>query len=463
MSGTPIEKSFSVFDCDAHINDPPDIWDKYVEPEYRELVKQSYWNPLGRAVLNGRTLVTGGHDEPRDQININGITIGGPGADKRVQRRLMRMRLTPEQCRYLDHRGAYDPQARVKEMDIMGIDQVLVIPTMMVNYFPFIENVDGAYALARAYNNWVYDWCRTVPDRLYPAALIPIQHPDYAIKELQRVAKLNFPVALIRPIDANGHYPNRIFGPSDKMASDGYAPLDPFFRAIAESGVVLAMHTFPAPIGIERELPWSPGELIEKAGAGTGKLVVSSTFSFIFEAMAWTAQVLLSGFLDRYPKLKMAIFESNAAWLPDLLDHCDLLFKLMANERKQPARRLPSEAFNEQCMISFESDEKPAYRDWERFENIGIWASDVYHHDASDAWTAVRFMNEAEVPASVQEKLLGSNARRFYGIAGKLFVRSELPIERPDWFPRRNQEFEKWWAQEAHPSKYAGERGRASK
>jgi hypothetical protein len=191
MSGMQLEKHFSVFDCDAHINDPPEIWDKYVGPEYRELVKQSYWNPLGRAILNGRTLVTGGHDEPRDQININGITIGGPGADKRVQRRLMRMRLTPDQCRYLDHRGAYDPHARVKEMDIMGIDQVLVIPTMMVNYFPFIENVDGAYALARAYNNWVYDWCRTAPDRLYPAALIPIQHPDYAIKELQRVAKLN--------------------------------------------------------------------------------------------------------------------------------------------------------------------------------------------------------------------------------------------------------------------------------
>jgi predicted TIM-barrel fold metal-dependent hydrolase len=455
MSETQLVKNYPVFDCDAHINDPLEIWDKYVEADYRDLVKQSYWNTPGGAILNGRAMVTGGHDAPREKININGITIGGPGADKRVQRRLMRMRLTPEQCQYLDHRGAYDPHARVKELDIMGIDQVLVIPTMMVNYFPFIENVDGAYALARAYNNWAYDWCRTDPDRLHPAALLPIQNPDYALRELERVAKLDFRVALIRPIDANGHYPNRIFGASDKMANNGYAPLDPFFRAIEASGVVLGMHTFPAPIGIERELPWSPGELIEKAGASAGKLVVSSTFSFIFEAMAWTAQVLLSGFLDRYPKLKMAIFESNAGWLPELLDHCDLLFKLFANERRQPARRLPSEAFNEQCMISFESDEKPVYRDWERFENIGIWASDVYHHDASDAWTAIRFMNQAEVPASVQEKLLGSNARRFYGIKGKQFVTRELPVERPDWFPRRGPEFDQWWKREAFPAKYA--------
>lgn len=455
MSETQLVKNYPVFDCDAHINDPLEIWDKYVEADYRDLVKQSYWNTPGRAILNGRAMVTGGHDAPRDKININGITIGGPGADKRVQRRLMRMRLTPEQCQYLDHRGAYDASARVKELDTMGIDQVLVIPTMMVNYFPFIENVDGAYALARAYNNWAYDWCRTDPDRLHPAALLPIQNPDYALQELERVAKLDFRVALIRPIDANGHYPNRIFGASDKMANEGYAPLDPFFRAIEASGVVLGMHTFPAPIGIERALPWSPGELIEKAGASAGKLVVSSTFSFIFEAMAWTAQVLLSGFLDRYPKLKMAIFESNAGWLPELLDHCDLLFKLFANERRQPARRLPSEAFNEQCMISFESDEKPVYRDWERFENIGIWASDVYHHDASDAWTAIRFMNQAEVPASVQEKLLGSNARRFYGIKGKQFVTRELPVQRPDWFPKRGPEFDQWWEREAFPAKYA--------
>jgi hypothetical protein len=243
------------------------------------------------------------------------------------------------------------------------------------------------------------------------------------------------------------------------MASEGYAPLDSFFRTIQETGMVLGMHTFPAPIGIERELPWSPGELIEKAGAGTGKLVVSSTFSFIFEAMAWTSQVLLSGFLDRYPKLKMAIFESNASWLPALLDHCDLLFKLFANERKHPARRLPGEAFSEQCMISFESDEKPVYRDWERFENIAIWASDVYHHDASDAWTALRFMQDAEVPTCVQEKLMGANARRFYGIEGKMFVDREMPIERPDWFPRRGEEFDKWWEKEAFPPRHPSSPG----
>jgi hypothetical protein len=106
-------------------------------------------------------------------------------------------------------------------------------------------------------------------------------------------------------------------------------------------------------------------------------------------------------------------------------------------------------------MISFESDETPVLRAWESFENIGIWASDVYHHDSSDAWKAIRYMDEAEVPKSAQSKLLGENARRFYGIEGKTFVVEEREIERPEWFPKHDEEFTQWWEREANPRKYS--------
>ena len=33
-----MSKTFPVFDCDAHINDPDTIWTQYVEPAYRELI-----------------------------------------------------------------------------------------------------------------------------------------------------------------------------------------------------------------------------------------------------------------------------------------------------------------------------------------------------------------------------------------------------------------------------------------
>ena len=47
-----LTKSFSVFDCDAHINDPMGIWD-YVPESQKELVRNTYWRGDAEAWLNG--------------------------------------------------------------------------------------------------------------------------------------------------------------------------------------------------------------------------------------------------------------------------------------------------------------------------------------------------------------------------------------------------------------------------
>jgi hypothetical protein len=222
------------------------------------------------------------------------------------------------------------------------------------------------------------------------------------------------------------------------------------------------MHTFPAfnpEIGAQGRLRvptipmMSPGELLGRSGEMHvgGRMVDVQTMSFIYEAVVWLAQVLLSGMLDLYPKLRMAVFESNATWLPQLLEHWDRLFVLYANERPLKTDRLPSRAFYEQCYIAFESDEVPTFRQWDRFADVGVWSSDAYHHDGADSWSALREMQAAGVPDAVQAKLLGENARRMYGIEGKMFVTDEPgPIERPAWFPG-GTELEEWAAVEADP------------
>jgi hypothetical protein len=147
----------------------------------------------------------------------------------------------------------------------------------------------------------------------------------------------------------------------------------------------------------------------------------------------------------------MAVFESNAEWLPYFLESCDRLWKLYRNERGYSGDRLPSEAFKQQSVISFESDETGVFEQWPDFENVGIWASDAYHHDGADVWSAMRNMSGAGVPEAVQHKLLGANAAGWYGIEPKLFVKDEAPpIERPDWFPQ-GPELEEWADLVAHP------------
>jgi predicted TIM-barrel fold metal-dependent hydrolase len=417
----------------------------------KDLVRQTYWRNDSEAWLNDTTRVGGGGNGEFLPM-YNPICIAGPQMSKKIMRKLISMMpLTDEQREYVHHDGAIDPHARIQEMDLMGIDQVLVIPTMVIMNLPFAENPEGVDAFCRAYNDWCADWCAEVPDRLFGAALLPLQDPARAVEEVERVKERGFPVGLIRPIDARGAYPNDI----GAVMSSGHVErgaMDDLFRAFEDTGLVLGMHTFPAGVVGRTAFPGaltSPGELVTHGGAD------SQTLSFIFEMQTWLAQVLLGGFLDRYPKLKMAVFESNSQWLPYMLETCDRLFELYRNERQVKADRLPSEAFYEQCVISFESDEEPTMVQWDRFDTVGIWASDCYHHDGADSWSAIRAMRELGVPEDTQARLMGENARRMYGIEGKTFVSEEPPpIERPDWFPQ-GAELEEWASLVAYPRENA--------
>jgi uncharacterized protein len=441
-------KSFPVFDCDAHINDPTRIWD-YVPESKKDLVRNTYWRGESEAWLNGDQPVMGGGNGHFP--GYNPICIAGPQMNKKIMRKLNGMSLTDEQKAYLHHDGAVDPHARVKEMDLMGIDQVLVIPTMVIMHLPFARSVEGVEAFCQAYNDFLVDWCAEERGRLFGAALLPVQDPERTAREIRRVAALGHPVGLIRPIDANALYPNDV-APTIVARAGRY---DAVFRAFEETGMVLGMHTFPAPSyphPLGPEFLASPGELFTRSGTD------SQTFSFVHEMQVWLAQILLTGFLDRYPALKMAVFESNAEWLPYMLSTCDRLYKLYSRERPVAGDRLPSEAFHEQCIISFESDELGVFRQWQEFDTIGIWASDAYHHDGADSWSAMRNMNEVGVPADARARLLGENARRAYGIEAKLFVTEEPPpLDRPDWFPQ-GPDLDRWADAVAHPREHAAER-----
>ena len=66
-----------------------------------------------------------------------------------------------------------------------------------------------AYALARAYNDWIADFCKTAPQRLFATAILPLQNMDFALEELQRVARSpGLRAVVIRPMFLEGRYLN---------------------------------------------------------------------------------------------------------------------------------------------------------------------------------------------------------------------------------------------------------------
>ncbi|MDH3442581.1 MAG: amidohydrolase [Deltaproteobacteria bacterium] len=414
-------KNFPVFDCDSHIYEPPEVWDRYIPENHRDFARTHFYRDADRliSVKNGKISFR----DP-NKWKYPGET-WHPGLNKTL------IGAIPPGTKEWDetigrNRSARDPLARLKDMDAAGIDQVMIFPSTFV-YLPLVKDAEAAHICARAYNDWAYDYCSAEKNRLFPAAVLPIQNVDFAIQELRRVAKRGFRSALVRPIFSGTKYPT-------------LPEFDPLWKEFEEVGVVLGMHTFPSRgeamspeldermganrkrlFGDEEVLVYSPGQFVANIMQLMGsKQAGDAAFGFLAEAMTWTAVVLMTGWLEKFPRLKVAILESNCSWLPLVLEKAETYLALYKHIGDKIGE--PHEVFYKSCHIAFESDEIMAFRLWDLYENIGLWSSDMPHLDASDVWEAIDNMNKWKVPQPVQEKLLGGNARRLYGIEPQLVV-----------------------------------------
>jgi len=439
----PMTKDYPTFDCDAHVTEPTVIWerakDHLTRDELEALKATDWYDPDTRQYfINGKT---GGH-----LLGLRGnprflpfVSLAGPGIKHDVQRTLNVRNLradtavTKEQSDYLDHAGSYEPKPRLRDMDIQGIDQVMIIPTDIDTY-PWLQNALGARAMCKAYNEWAHEYTLADPERLYFAALIPMQDPRFAVEEVYRVAAKGCRVALIRPTDAMGNYPVQ---PKYEFV----------WNALEETGVVYGMHPFPAigahqPPGYTDQ--YSSAELIQRtmSTAHLPHTFLGNMQAFMAEASVWVTATLMSGFFERHPKIKAAVFESDSTWLSFLLDECDKSFKLNRKRRQMPAlKRLPSETFFEHCFCGFEGDESFPSHLPDFYRDLCAWSSDVYHHDGDDAWRAIETMRKCELPVADQARMMGANARRLYSIkAPSKTIRERVTeIERPDWWPDEDE------------------------
>src|SRR6266508_3240647 len=114
-------------------------------------------------------------------------------------------------------------------MDAEGIDAVVLLPSLASTFWG-IDDPRTAAPLATAYNDWVADYRSAAPDRLFSAAVVPLQDPDLAVRELRHVCKdRGVRAAFIRPNPCRGR---SIADPAN----------EPFWDAAEELGVAIAMH-----------------------------------------------------------------------------------------------------------------------------------------------------------------------------------------------------------------------------
>jgi uncharacterized protein len=291
--------------------------------------------------------------------------------------------------------GAYDPGARLVDMDAEGIDAAVLYPTIGLGFWG-IADVDAAVAVARAYNDWLAGYCRAAPGRLYGAAMVPFQDPAAAVAELVRAREeLGFVAAFVRPNPCRGR---TLVDPAH----------EPFWEAAAGLGVAVAVHEglqmAVPPLGADRQ---------------PTNVLVLHAISHTLEQMLACAQLIGLGVLERHPSLRVVFLEAGGGWAPYWLARLD--HQVPAYHRYAPGlSMLPSEYFARQCWVSFEIDEAtlPALVPFIGDDRV-VWGSDYPHADSTFPGAVKELLDTvAPLPTDSRRRILGDNAVALYGLPG---------------------------------------------
>ncbi len=422
-------KRFSVFDADSHVVEPLDLWNKYLDPEYRILSKQALWREEGAnnsyLKINSKMYRdTGNRNLPRHAIWRPGMTWDSIGE------------LDPE----IDHganEGSWDPQARLRDMDEMGVDQTFLYPTWFAEGFHLVQDPDVAYALARAYNDWIADFCRGAPDRLFAAAMLPLQNMDFALEELDRVSKITcFRGAFIRPMFIEERYFTHPY-------------YDHLWAALERLDITAAVHPTP---GLWNPEWTSHGPFIEKingrlgqgnflsgggggpfAGGGVGERGISTIggpgggtlghpvapiLSYWLDNHLFVASTLIGyTVMERYPNMKVVVAHGKASWMEEVLEKMEASTRVIPLVHHYPVSTEPEEMWEEgRVLLGFDAEERLIQELPHTFEAKVVWGSRYPHHDTTTAWDAIKTLADADVEESSIARMMGSNAAEQFGL-----------------------------------------------
>ncbi|MCZ6710650.1 MAG: amidohydrolase family protein [Gammaproteobacteria bacterium] len=371
-----------VVDADGHVLEPADTWLNYIDPAFRDRAIRIERGDDGREVLLF-------DNQPMETLRGQLGALGGieleDGELARLEGEYTYEMGSPP--------GGYDPHARLEVMDEEGIDKVLLYPTIGICWEGHVTDPALATAYTRAYNRWLADFCRTAPERLYPVAHISLIDPVGAVDELIRAREDGCVGIYLSP---------------DMAARSGKQFTHPDFHRFWDTAQGLEM-----PVGFHVVVRENPA-FHEFSGRGRE----SSLFFFAFlaiDVMAAFTQMLSSGMFERYPQLKCSVLEAGGNWIAAWLDRLDHKYEVMKDT--VPFSMKPSEYFYRQCLISVDPDETMTAQIIEHMgDDFVIWASDYPHIDASMGVVKEIKQRLSSLPVSSQQKVLGGNAMRFYGL-----------------------------------------------
>jgi predicted TIM-barrel fold metal-dependent hydrolase len=292
----------------------------------------------------------------------------------------------------------YDPVERLKALDRDGVDAEVLFPNDPVQSGTFFQH-DAEFELAcvRAHNDGLAEW-REVSDRYVPLAIIPyLSGIEAAVAETERAVKKGHRgvVMLAEPSRTR---------PGLKHFNDPW--WDPLWATCQNLGVPIHWHSGA---GLRITIPRWKG-FTQNQGQAMGP-----AGNFSIQAQ-FIPNLIFSGVLDRFPKLKWVCAETGVGWVNYVLEACDHEWERRHLWTQGFVTR-PSELFRRQIFVDFWYEKAGIeLRHLVGIENI-MWESD-FPHSTSTYPESRQFVERTlqGVPQNERDQMLYGNAMRLYGL-----------------------------------------------
>ncbi len=299
-----------------------------------------------------------------------------------------------------DQPGAMDKNKRVKEMAADGVSGEVLYPTHGLKALSLDDPALEA-ACARVYNDWLIDYCQAAPDRLIGLAMLAVHDIQGAIDEMERCRKAGLRGVVIWQVPA----------PGLEFTTDHY---ERFWAAAQDLDMpvnlhILSGHGYSKSRSFTQATPSDPG-VNQNRGSVNHKL---------FQSVDTLYDLIYGGALERYPKLKVVLVESEIGWIPFVLEQWDYYFQRFAGTRPSSLtiKKLPSEYFHRQVYTTFFNDAVGGHLlSWWGADNC-MWSNDYPHGNST--WPNSREIiarDMGKLPPDHRAKLVRENVARLYNI-----------------------------------------------
>ena len=369
-----------IFDTDHHVTPPPDMWTSRMPKKYQDIAPRVVDLPDGGQAwsFDGGAI-----------MHLFGLeNVGGR---------------EPTELSWKTHydelpKSYYEPQARLEAMDRDGIDVALLFPSV-AGQAAAIYDDETFFAHIQAYNDGIWDWAQEGDaKRMLPAAHLPNRGVEMTMQELDRVVKKGF---------VHFQYTGSPSGSPLPVPGD-----DPFWAMVQETGIVVSMHGGSS---AGRPKPKAPAKASPAPPVHDQEMIAAMRSSGL-GAQTALGVMILSGVLERFPKLKVSLIETSTGWLPQFLNQLDAVYTQHRWLGEQKLSRLPSE-YAKQVLIGVDREiQGIKHRHQVGVDNITFGTD--YPHIGS-FWPHTRFYIDLlfdGVPEDEREKILWSNAATMYGV-----------------------------------------------